>query len=411
LTTKRSAESAAQRILLTGGRAPVALELARLMHRAGHRVFAAESSRYHLTRVSRAVERSCAVPAPLHGADAYITALEEIVLRERIDVLIPSNEEIFHVAGGIQRIARHCKVWSAPLDTLHALHHKGRFAALAEQFCLSVPRTTTVTDPAQWLALAEQAAVQEGGGGLVLKPVYSRFASRVMVLSPTEPKDSRQRRLEAAVSAVSDRTPWAVQQYIEGSHYCSYSIAYEGCLIAHAAYPSRYRVGLGASVHFEQIEHPGIRAWVSRFVEAAGFTGQLAFDFIAAKDGRLYAIECNPRATSGIHLFAPADRLERAFLAPEQLAADGTVIEPRDGSGAMLAVPMLLSGLKSMRSRSEWQAWRNAYRNSRDVVYRRSDPAPAWEQLHLAWDVWRISRRLRIPLTEATTYDIEWNGE
>ena len=411
MITKHIAEAGdTKRILLTGGRSPAALELARLLHRAGHRVFAAESSRYYLTRVSSAVTHSFAVPAPAHGTASYAAALEAIVRRERIDLLIPSNEEIFHVAGGLHRLSRHCRVWAAPLETLHELHHKGRFTALAERFGLLVPRTTTITDPSQWLALAEHAA-QEGDGGLVLKPVYSRFASRVMVLSRSETKEARRRRLEASVSAVSERTAWVAQQYIDGSHYCSYSIAHEGRVVAHAAYPSRYRVGMGASVHFEAIEHPGIRAWVSRFAEAAGFTGQLAFDYIESQDGRLYAIECNPRATSGIHLFGPDDGLDRAFLAPEQLAAAGTVVEPRSGSSAMLALPMVMCGLRQNRRLSDWQAWMNAYLSSRDVVYRQSDPWPALEQLQLAWDVWRHSRRLRIPLTEATTYDIEWNGE
>ena len=411
MTTKQAAAACGpQRILLTGGRSPAALELARLLDRAGHRVFAAESSRYHLTRVSSAVKRSFAVPAPADGAASYAEALEAIVRRERIDLLLPSNEEIFHVAKGLDRLLPHCRVWAAPLDTLHELHHKGRFAALAERFGLLVPPTTTITDPSQWLALSEQAA-QDGDGDLVLKPVYSRFASRVIVLNHAEKMDARRRRLEAAASAVSERTPWVAQQYIDGSHYCSYSIAYEGRVVAHAAYPSRYRVGLGASVHFEAIAHPGIRAWVSRFVEAAEFTGQIAFDYIESMDGRLYAIECNPRATSGMHLFEPDDRLDRAFLAPEQLAAEGTVIEPRVGSSAMLTLPMLLCGLKQNRRLSDWQAWLSAYRNSRDAVYERSDPWPALEQLHLAWVVWRHSRRQRMPLTEATTYDIEWNGE
>ncbi len=399
-----------KRILLTGGRSPAALELARLLHRAGHLVFAAESSRYHLTRVSGTVERSFAVPAPADDTASYAEALETIVRGERIDLLIPSNEEIFHVAGGLNRLSRHCKVWTASLETLHELHHKGRFAALAERFGLLVPRTTTITDPSQWLALAERSA-QEWECGLVLKPVYSRFASRVMVLSRSETKEAWRRRLEASVSAVSERSPWAVQQYIDGSHYCSYSIAYEGRVVAHAAYPSRYRVGIGASVHFEAIAHPGIRAWVSRFAEAAGFTGQVAFDYIESRDGRLYAIECNPRATSGIHLFGPDDGLDRAFLAPEQLAAAGTVVEPHSGSSAMLALPMVMCGLRQNRGLSDWQAWMSAYRGSRDVVYRQSDPWPALEQLRVAWDVWRHSRRLRIPLTEATTYDIEWNGD
>jgi short-subunit dehydrogenase involved in D-alanine esterification of teichoic acids len=51
-------------ILLTGGRAPVTLDLARAFHRAGHTVFMAESLRGHLSQPSNAVKAHFVVPAP-----------------------------------------------------------------------------------------------------------------------------------------------------------------------------------------------------------------------------------------------------------------------------------------------------------------------------------------------------------
>jgi len=399
----------AKRILLTGGRAPVALEWARLLRQAGHRVFAAESAPYYLCRVSNAVERSYPVPAPATGGGAFLDALERIVKDERIDVILPTCEEIFHVAKGVARLARHCRVWTEPLDRLHDLHHKGRFIACAERFGLTVPRTLLVESAAQGLALGDRS---DGlPDRLVLKPAYSRFASHVRLIDRSQPLEAWQHVLEAAAGRVSPDAPWVAQAYIEGSHYCSYSVAYEGRVVAHAVYPSVYRYGRGATVHFETIRHDGIRAWVSTFVQRAGFTGQIAFDFIEDGDGVPYAIECNPRTTSGIHLFAPDDRLELALLEPERLAAANAVIEPQPGASAMLAMPMLLCGLRSLGSGAETRAWLAAFRRSSDIVYRRHDPEPAWEQLRTAYEVWRVSRRMKLTLSEATTYDIEWNGE
>lgn len=48
------------------------------------------------------------------------------------------------------------------------------------------------------------------------------------------------------------------------------------------------------------------------------FTGQIAFDFIEESDGTIRAIECNPRATSGITLFDVTGDLPIAFFGVEQ---------------------------------------------------------------------------------------------
>ena len=54
-------------ILLTGGRAPATLELARAFHRAGHTVFMAESLRGHLSQPSNAITKQFCCPAAAPG--------------------------------------------------------------------------------------------------------------------------------------------------------------------------------------------------------------------------------------------------------------------------------------------------------------------------------------------------------
>ncbi|MGF9826377.1 carbamoylphosphate synthase large subunit, partial [Brevibacillus agri] len=76
-------------VLLTGGRAPATLELARLLRAAGQRVIVAESAARHLCAHSRYVQRSYRVPPPRTQPEAYIDELCQIMRKERVDLLIP----------------------------------------------------------------------------------------------------------------------------------------------------------------------------------------------------------------------------------------------------------------------------------------------------------------------------------
>ena len=64
-----------QNILITGGRFFFALELARSFHRAGHRVFVADTSKVHLCAVSNCVERCFFIPSPRFQFAAFQSTL------------------------------------------------------------------------------------------------------------------------------------------------------------------------------------------------------------------------------------------------------------------------------------------------------------------------------------------------
>ena len=56
-----------KRVLLTGGRAPATLDLARHLHHAGCEVFVAESVRYPICRGSNSIKELIMVPSPLQS--------------------------------------------------------------------------------------------------------------------------------------------------------------------------------------------------------------------------------------------------------------------------------------------------------------------------------------------------------
>lgn len=378
-------------ILLLGGRAPATLELARGFYQAGHRVVAAESVPMNLTAVSRAVARHYQIPPPAYDLQGLGQALGEIILKEKVTFLLPTCEEIFHVARVRHLLPETCRLFLPSLAELHRVHHKGQFVEQAQGYGLAVPETWVVTSQ------EELAPFLSESNAFVFKPAYSRFAAKTLIRPPQE-----------AVKKVcpTAQTPWVVQRFIAGWQICTYSVAQGDKLTAHCAYPTEWTAGQGATVAFRSIAHPASRAWVEKFVAESGWTGQIAFDFIETTTGAVVAIECNPRATSGVHLLATQPNFVSAYL-----EAGITCITPQAERMAMVGGGLLFYGWRNVRNYAQWQAWLRTLRNSRDVVWQWEDPRPWFRQwLALGAFVARAVRQGITPL-EATTWDIEWNGE
>ena len=91
--------------LLTLGRLPKGLDIARALHAAGCRVIVAEPFAWHICRLSRAVARSYQVAAPNRDKERYLDDLAAIVEREAVDVVVPVSEEALHVLALRDRVA------------------------------------------------------------------------------------------------------------------------------------------------------------------------------------------------------------------------------------------------------------------------------------------------------------------
>ena len=382
------------RILLTGARAPVTLELIRCFARAGHRVFVAESARLHLGQASRFVGGAYKIPKPRLEPLAFIQELERIVQLEQIDLVIPTCEEVFWIAGMIEDSRFRNRFFVADSKVLLELHDKVRFAGLARALELCHPETRVLQSRPDLERLPRHKK-------WILKPAFSRFAAKTQILEI----GAKRPNLEPSTDQV-----WLAQDFLEGHELCSFAVARAGKVQAFVLYRPVWRAGFGASVMFESIlaDDPiSLQAFeVTRAVAAhTNFTGQIAFDFIQTVDG-LNVLECNPRATSGAHLFAPEDHLERAYLENLEMPIFAT-----ESRRAMLALPMLLYGLPSAIRSSQVLEWWSDFRSTRDVIFDRDDPNAAWQQIPSAIELQREAGRLNCSALEASTAEIEWNGE
>jgi hypothetical protein len=377
-------------ILITGGRAPVALELARVFHRAGHTVFMAESLRGHLSQPSAAVKANFLVPAPRQETGAYLLALKKIIEQNQIDLLIPTCEEVFHIAKGLNTLP--CRVFTEPLEKLDSFHNKWKFALAASECGVRVPDSILIHNQNDLMhAYAHWR-------GLVLKPVYSRFASRALILP--------QLRDVLSTLTVDAQQAWVAQEFIAGQQFCTYSVCQSGRITAHTTYPTIFTAGQGATIAFQHVEHPAIFHWVQTFVERHQVTGQMSFDFIQSPAGEVYALECNPRATSGAHLLASHPQFAESFF-----NADMGCITPLENNSQMLASAMLAYALPAALRKNELRSWAQTFFSSDDVILDAKDPLPFLLQFRSLLFYLKLAREKGISPLEASTFDIEWNGE
>lgn len=377
-------------VLILGPRAPAALELARRFAGAGWSAQVADSVSCRLSAWSRAALRSHRLPPPRSDAAGFIAALARIVRDERIDLLVPTCEEAFVLSRYRSALPRSLRVLVDDFDTLRALHSKRGFLELARDCGAGVPDSLAVSS-------LDQARAWAAGAPLVLKPEYSRFGVHVRLYPHGMPADAAPLGLEQT---------WVAQRFHFGTELCSYSVADRGRLLAHSLYRPAYRLSRSASFYFEPSRNATIAGFVERFVSKIGFSGQISFDWIVAEDGSATVLECNPRATSGVHLFAPGDALPAALNGEGQAC-----IEPGAPRAKMLAGVMLGAGLPQALRQGRLRQWRRDWRRADDVLAVPGDRLPPLGGLVDIGAYAGVALRRGGSLREAATRDIEWDGE
>jgi hypothetical protein len=121
-------------------------------------------------------------------------------------------------------------------------------------------------------------------------------------------------------------------------------------------------------------------------------------------DGSVRPLECNPRATSGLHFFKDADRFVRA------LSQGGAEVLPDVTRIQAVRLAMWIYGLPAaLRSRGI-RRFRKVLGATGEVLGTADDPAPGRAQIPAFLEIAAIALRHRISLQSATTRDIEWNG-
>ncbi|RPB03573.1 hypothetical protein L873DRAFT_1669789 [Choiromyces venosus 120613-1] len=379
-------------ILLSNGRFPVSIDLARQFRMAGHNVYVVDPMHYHVCKFSNSVKKSYWVPAPHVDAEGYLAGVRHAVEDANIDLIIPMHEEIFHLAEQTSHLSDENnqivlkRLFAPDFETLIRLHNKWEFSQFLRKAGCDAPRA--------WLCrnMDDVRALPHGEMELALKPVYGRAATNVYHLKPNTPLPEK--------VGVNSENEYIAQEWITGNRYCSYSVLRDGKVFAFAVYPVVDTIDESSCVYFQSIEHAGIRAYVERIADALpGVNGQIAFDFIET-DNRLVAIECNPRATSGIHLWSGTPDLAYSFTQSSPAVA-------KPGARRQI-IPGMLMWSKKNTGPGEYLKHMKRLMGTKDVMFSKRDLLPSLMQPFLLTSYYEICREREMNISTMFQWDLVW---
>jgi len=377
-------------VLLTTGRIPGALELARALHRAGHRVIITECFRTHICRYSRATYRSYQI-APANDLPRFKQDILRVIDKEKVDLVIPTCEEVMHLASFAHELPTHCQAYLDDFRKLLQLHSKFDFIQLAASLGLKVPETMLLDKTTHVLP---QHFTQEG---YVLKREFSRGGTDVIIMPPELSSTT-------PLPPINETGRWIVQKFIPGQILCAFAVVWQGKVVSTITYEPALRMGQ-IGVCFLRREKPKIDQWIKDFVSKTNHHGFISLDFIEDQQGEVWAIECNPRITSGIHLTDP-QVLAAIANGPEHILHNAKPSKVRKramvGTAVMTTLPQIFTkpSMISLLFRSIW--------NTREVIMDWRDPVPSFHQLICVLEYIKISLTHRISLSTCPTYLLEW---
>lgn len=394
------AVSKASTALITLGRLPKALDIARALHASGWRVIVAEPFGRHLTGASRSVSRSFRVTAPTLDQHRYLLDLHQIIDQESVGLVVPISEETMHVAALHEELHRRgVRLFTMPPDPVRTLYDKFGFIQYSESLGLSVPKTIALCGAADppgdrhRTGLAPRTAAAFTTGPVVVKPRLSCGGRGVRIFQS----------LSAALEH-SGGPGLIAQAWVDGSVHSTCSVVHEGRCLGTVVYRAAQLSG-SVAVSFDRVDHRGIQEWVKTFAKAACWSGFLSFDFIVDSRGQACAIECNPRATSGIHFFEQTDlgaamshpsSVDRLRLRPElrlqQFWACLTEVQKKPFGRP------LIDGLVQLFS-------------TPDVSFKWNDPWPLLGMPYTAWPIIAAANRAGVSFGEVATSDLDWRGD
>ncbi len=381
-------------VLITFGRSFLSLHLARLMGAEGHEVLISDSVPLPITRFSSSVKRTFRTPRPRYQPVEWTRAVAHIAREEGVDLVVPVHEGTEILAHTIKRypdlFPDGSKCFFSDFEVEACLENKYEFQAALKT--LGIPTLDFALVRSQ-----EELEALEFDRPFALKRVYSRGSQDVHKVTPGE--------LPRGLSFEAGN-PWIAQEWAKGTSYCSYSVCRDGQVKAQAVYPVRYAIDGTSCLTFESTEHEGIDAWVRDCVKAFNFTGQMGLDFVEVPGGGLFAVECNPRSTSGILLFDPETRVDRAFF-----GVNDEVIVPEPGTRKMLGPGMLMYGWrKSARQGNTFRGFLRDYLRTDGVIFTPRDPAPSLALPLAMANILAEAARYRVNIPEAFMHDHEWDG-
>lgn len=344
-------------VLVTGVNMTKGLVLARLFHKAGHRVVGADTHVLAPGRVSRALDAFYHVPNPVASErenDPYVRSLLSIVSTEKVDLWVSASDVNGAVPDAVAKelIERETstKAVQFGVKEIETLHDKDSFMEHTKKIGLTIPDTAHVRSKEDIISFlnARGGLAKKGNDATqyLVKPIgVDDLGRNDMPLLPLSTQSDTLRRIDRMAfpaSAGADSKPaYIIQEFIAGAEYCTHALIVRGKVRTFLACPSSDMLMHYTALPPTTALHRAMLGFTEKQAASFGadFTGHMSFDFlIKASDiteGRtpqrekhdgedgvpaaddtptLYPIECNPRVHTAIVLFKDTMDSVAAYL-------------------------------------------------------------------------------------------------
>lgn len=313
------------RVLVTGVGMTKGLTLARLFHRSGHHVVGADFDPNACGRMSNCVAKYYRLRPPSieNGSLPYVESLLEIIMKEKIDVWVSCSGVASAAEDGeameVVRERTNCQTIQFNVKMTTTLHEKSNFINYVRDLGLTTPDTHVVES----IEMAESALRDAPANNkYIMKPIGMDDAARGdMTLLPMQTSEQTHRHISRL--RPSKRNPFILQEFVQGSEYCTHALVVRGEVKAFVACPSAELLMYYEALPSESALSQAMLRFTSTLASKSGddFTGHLSFDFLVKDtspsnpdDIFLYPIECNPRAHTAVVLFSETSSMVDAYL-------------------------------------------------------------------------------------------------
>ncbi len=332
--------------MVTGVGMSKALAIARAFYRAGHRVIGADFEPYLIPvcgHFSIAIDTFYRVSKPTTeaGAAKYIRDLTDIVKKEKVELWVSCSGVASALEDGeaaeiIEKETK-CRAIQFGLTLTETLHEKHSFIENTRKTGLNVPCTRLVTSETEaQAALYPDKPRPSLGQKYIMKSVGLDDSIRAdMTLLPRPTRKETVTHIKR-LNPTPFR-PFVLQQFISGPEYCTHSLVIAGKVKAFVACSSAELLMHYTPLPTSSALSQAMLAYTAMYAKKTGpkMTGHFSLDFLVEENiareaesrvgvsdeevrelmGKLYPIECNPRAHTAVVAFTDvAEDLADAYL-------------------------------------------------------------------------------------------------
>ncbi|KEO81469.1 ATP-grasp domain-containing protein [Tumebacillus flagellatus] len=289
-------------VFVTNGMLSKSLAITRSLGKRGHRILVGEKIRFHATGFSKYTEQTFLYPDPKTAPDAFFDWLRETLIREKVDVLFPMDEDTMEIVvrrqGELQGI---CRLPVPSLESYQIASDKGETMKVAMAAGVSCPQTIQPQFGAQVDLDELRQLVQALEFPVVIKPRMSSGSRGVRFI------ESLEELLRVYPDVHAEYPNPLLQESIPPGTKYDVGLSYDrehrltGTFIQKQI--RNYPIQRGPSTIHESVEFPEVLQEAIRLMEHVPWFGVVDVEFIVdPRSGVPKLLEINPRFWSSVHL-------------------------------------------------------------------------------------------------------------